>query len=155
MSNATAPPADSPVAASGGDGAVPPTRNLRIPKPSKHLASKVLKISFTDAYGYRGRDAALYYLSPWEFTKWWMYEPLHDPNWYHKKQRNPLTEWTSAEAAKENRQPSTKHAQRCQLRLQAHMQSAWIGTGIQEGVWRYPRGEDAGSGLSRRVWPST
>ena len=33
-------------------------------------------IPFEEVYGFRGRDAALYYLSPWEFTKWWSVEYL-------------------------------------------------------------------------------
>ena len=35
-------------------------------------------------------------MSPWEFTKWWLWIELHDPDWYTTKQRRPLTTWTEA-----------------------------------------------------------
>ena len=69
----------------------------RIPVPFMWARQRTgTQISFTDTYGYRGADPALYYLSPWEFTKWWRREPLHDPGWYHQRCRLPWTEWTES-----------------------------------------------------------
>ena len=57
--------------------------------------------SFLDVYGYRGRHPSLYYLSAWEFTKWWFLEEIKAPSAY-KSAAERLTEWTEAgEAARE------------------------------------------------------
>ena len=44
---------------------------LRLPKPFRELAPKTsAQLSFTDAYGYRGKFHVLfYYLSPWEILQ--------------------------------------------------------------------------------------
>ena len=52
-----------------------------------------LHINFADAYGYRGDDLAVYYLSPWEFTARWSIEYLKPPSSYAK---DPKTTWTEA-----------------------------------------------------------
>ena len=54
------------------------------------------QMSFTDTYGYRGADPRFLYLSPWEFTKWWLREPLRQPEWYVRKKLAPLTQWTES-----------------------------------------------------------
>ena len=53
-------------------------------------------ISFDDRYGFRGGDPRVYYLNPWEFTKWWALEPLRAPTWYGFNQRSQWTTWTAA-----------------------------------------------------------
>ena len=53
----------------------------RIPLPLHHVRKRdSAQMSFTDTYGYRGADVRVYYLSPWEFSKWWRREPLRDPD---------------------------------------------------------------------------
>ena len=46
-------------------------------------------VPFEAVYGFRGRDASLYYLSPWEFTKWWSVEYLKPPSAYERKFDEP------------------------------------------------------------------
>ena len=73
------------------------TASSRIPVPFPNARKQVgAQISFTDTYGYRGCHPDLYYLCPWEFTKWWRREPLHAPNWYSKKGLSQWTEWTES-----------------------------------------------------------
>ena len=50
-------------------------------------------IPFEEVYGFRGRDAAVYYLSPWEFTKWWSVEYLKPPPVYERSFDAPKTQW--------------------------------------------------------------
>ena len=50
-------------------------------------------VPFEEVYGFRGRDASLYYLSPWEFTKWWSVEYLKPPSAYERKFDEPKTSW--------------------------------------------------------------
>ena len=50
-------------------------------------------VPFEEVYGFRGRDPALYYLSPWEFTKWWSVEYLKPPSAYERKFDEPKTSW--------------------------------------------------------------
>ena len=50
-------------------------------------------IPFEEVYGFRGRDASLYYLSPWEFTKWWSVEYLKPPSTYERKFEESKTTW--------------------------------------------------------------
>ena len=50
------------------------------------------KLSFAAAYGYRPNDSRIYYLCPWEFTKWWHKEKLYNPDQY--KNEPPRTQWT-------------------------------------------------------------
>ena len=50
-------------------------------------------VSFEEIYGFRGRDASLYYLSPWEFTKWWSVEYLKPPIAYERNFDAPKTKW--------------------------------------------------------------
>ena len=91
---------DSSVAARVDDETSSLTTRVRLPQPFKELAPKAkAQIAFTDVYGYRGCAKELFYLSPWEFTKWWACEPLRAPSWYAKRGRARLTQWTSAEAA--------------------------------------------------------
>ena len=69
----------------------------RVPLPlTQGRQRDTARISFCDTYGYRGNDARLYYLNPWEFTKWWRLEPLRAPNWYAFETREPWTRWTTA-----------------------------------------------------------
>ena len=35
-------------------------------------------------------------MSPWEFTKWWVLEPLFQPEWYSSHHQAPRTQWTAA-----------------------------------------------------------
>ena len=70
---------------------------LRIPLAlSSGLRRDAAQMSFTDTYGYRGSDRRLYYLSPWEFTKWWRRQPLYSPDWYHRRGQQALTAWTES-----------------------------------------------------------
>ena len=50
-------------------------------------------VPFEEVYGFRGRDASLYYLSPWEFTKCWSVEYLKLPSAYKCKFDEPKTSW--------------------------------------------------------------
>lgn len=50
-------------------------------------------VPFEEVYGFRGRDASLYYLNPWEFTKWWSVEYLKPPSAYKRKFDAPKTKW--------------------------------------------------------------
>ena len=52
-------------------------------RPSMKQKS-TFSIPFEEVYGFRGRDAALYYLSPWEFTKWRSVEYLKLPIVYER-----------------------------------------------------------------------
>ena len=52
-------------------------------------------VSFEDAYGFRGSDPRLYYLNPWEFTKWWKREALRLPSSYRNKGEELKTKWTA------------------------------------------------------------
>ena len=73
--------------------------SIRLAQPLKEFVPRIsTQISFTDKYGYRGTAPELYYLSPWEFTKWWACELLRTPDWYRKHKRPPLTQWTPAGA---------------------------------------------------------
>ena len=51
------------------------------------------RVSFEDAYGYRGNDASVYYLSPWVFTARWTLECEKPPSSYTS---NAKTMWTQA-----------------------------------------------------------
>ena len=75
------------------------TRSLlaRVSKKQPRSRSKdEVKLSFEEAYGYRGRNPALYYLSPWEFTMWWKAERILRPDIYVKLKMRPLSKWTDA-----------------------------------------------------------
>ena len=72
-------------------------------------------MSFTDTYAYRGTNPRVYYLSPWEFTKWWHRIPLRPPNSYTNRGERPLTQWTKTGeaynlqlAAKDHHLPAPK-----------------------------------------------
>ena len=57
---------------------------------------------FEDIYCFRGNDAKVYYLSPWEFLMHWELEALRPPS--QRTSRQPgsmeLTEWTEAQQCK-------------------------------------------------------
>ena len=61
-------------------------------RPSMRQKS-AFSIPFNEVYGFRGRDAALYYLSPWEFTKWWIVEYLKPPSVYERNFEESKTTW--------------------------------------------------------------
>ena len=64
--------------------------------PAKHAFAKKkegFSLAFEEAYGFRGNDPAFYYLSPWEFTKWWSVEYLKAPNQYVANNEHPKTQW--------------------------------------------------------------
>ena len=50
-------------------------------------------IPFEEVYGFRGRHDAFYYLSPWEFTKWWSVEYLKPPFVYERNFEESKTKW--------------------------------------------------------------
>ena len=56
-------------------------------------------MAFEELYGFRGRHPHLYYLSPWEFTKWWTAEKLKSPDEYLKAGEILRTKWTAAGTA--------------------------------------------------------
>ena len=88
---------DTPLANREDREAEATTIPLRLPKPFRELAPKAsAQLSFTDAYGYRGKSHLLYYLSPWEFCTWWLWIALREPSWYEKQHLPPLTKWTAA-----------------------------------------------------------
>ena len=69
----------------------------RVPRIYKgKKLSSAMSVAFEELYGFRGCHPHLYYLSPWEFTKWWSAEPLKSPDEYIKAGEIPKTEWTAA-----------------------------------------------------------
>ena len=40
---------------------------------------KSTEVKFSELYGWRGTDPRVYYLSPWEFVKWWRLKKLQPP----------------------------------------------------------------------------
>jgi len=67
----------------------------KVPLPHKFAKKKTtMTIAFEEVYGFRGNHPCLYYLSPWEFTKWWIHEALLQPSAYEAAKEPPRTEWT-------------------------------------------------------------
>ena len=50
------------------------------------------EIDVLDLYGVRGKNEAVYYLSPWELVKWWKVEKVVAPNQYRNEMVS-VTEW--------------------------------------------------------------
>ena len=76
---------------------------LRRPFPHQRPGNK-FRVSFDDAYGYRGKSPSLYYLSPWEFTALWQLEYLKPPSSYGSNAKTAWTEegWKYYEETKGN-----------------------------------------------------
>ena len=47
----------------------------------------------SEVYGWRGTDARVYYLSPWEFMKWWELKKLQPPTTSEGSAERGLSEW--------------------------------------------------------------
>ena len=52
--------------------------NLRAPAQRNGFATNSY-CDASEAYGYRGHDERVRYLSPWEFVMWWVVKPLLPP----------------------------------------------------------------------------
>ena len=66
----------------------------RIPTSLRAGPDAMLLPPVEDLYGFRGPSPAVYYLSPWEFQKWWVADRLLPPSAYGAGV--PRTEWTEA-----------------------------------------------------------
>ena len=53
--------------------------SLNAPAPRKGFATSV-QCDSAEAYGHRGYDERVRYLSPWEFVMWWVVKPLLPPS---------------------------------------------------------------------------
>ena len=83
--------ADSSSATRDEDDAVP----IRVPAPHPDRGPKAKhQVAFCDDYGYRGQSNLVYYLSPWEFCKWWTWKKLFEPTYYETRREPCLTRWT-------------------------------------------------------------
>ena len=63
---------------------------VRVPMPGSRQKDQA-DVNFDDSYGFRGNDARVYFLNPWEFTKIWCLEELRPPSWYRFRGRTPHT----------------------------------------------------------------
>ena len=61
-------------------------------KPSKPNSST---IKFSEVYGWRGTDPRVWYLSPWEFVKWWTVKKLQPPHGENAESDTGLSVWVN------------------------------------------------------------
>ena len=81
-------------------------RKLVSKVPMRHAFAKKkssVSMPFEEVCGFRGHDAAFYYLNPWEFTKSWSVEFLKAPNMYEKDLEPSKTEWMDGGKESQNR----------------------------------------------------
>lgn len=50
-------------------------------------------LKLSEVYGWRGKDIRVYYLSPWEFVKWWSLKKLQPPGDTVSKQQKAFSVW--------------------------------------------------------------
>eukprot|EP00435_Cladocopium_sp_Y103_P054372 s3057_g17.t1 len=108
-----------------------------------------LHFKVSELYGWRGADPRVYYLSPWEFVKWWDVKILQPPN-TTQPQKQCLSEWTAGHDGKAKPQDNWKFGR-------GFVWKAIVPPELQESIVRFPAkkhcAEAAKYYLQRRTEP--
>ncbi|CAE7884649.1 TTC28 [Symbiodinium microadriaticum] len=85
--------ASAPQAATSSENAEAQSTCKLVTRRKVSLATEDMNV--LNVYGFRGRDPRVYYLSPWEFVKWWQLENVKPPDRYTGAGKE-LSCWTPA-----------------------------------------------------------